>query len=522
MNRQQELGKLGIEKEFDILIIGGGATGLGCAVDAASRGLKTVLLERHDFSKGTSSRSTKLVHGGVRYLAQGNVHLVREALLERGRLLRNAPHVCHTMSFVLPVYRWWHRYFYGFGLWIYEFLSGSLSLGKTRLLSKKETLEHLPDLSDRNLRGGILYFDGQFDDSRLAVNLAQTAVNYGAVVVNHFNVYDFIKSGNKLTGVKARDEISGKEFTVHAKVIINATGVYADSMLQLAENHAEQTIAPSQGIHLVIEKHFFGGSSALMIPKTDDGRVLFAIPWHDKLIIGTTDTPVDHIDEEPKPLKEEIDFLIRHFNRYTSSEIAYRDILSVFVGLRPLAKQGAAKDTSVLPRDHVIKVLPSGLVHVTGGKWTTYRSMAEKTVDISLQTAGLLFRPSVTKKLRIHGGSETQTDSHLSVYGTDAVEIQKLIEKDNQLAEKVHPIYPFTKAEVKWFIENEMAVTLEDIMARRLRMLFLDAEAAMESAPGVAAMLASLTRKSEAWKLQQIDRFTELAKGYLFSGQAGS
>jgi len=522
MNRQSELDKLRLEKEFDILIIGGGATGLGCAVDAASRGYKTVLLEKHDFSKGTSSRSTKLVHGGVRYLAQGNIHLVREALLERGRLLRNAPHVCHTMSFVLPVYKWWQRYYYGFGLWIYEFLSGRLSLGKTRLLSKKQTLEHLPDLADRNLCGGILYFDGQFDDSRLAVNLAQTAVNHGAVVVNHFNVYDFIKIGKKVVGVKARDEISGNEFTIHAKVIINATGVFADAMLQLAENHAEQTIAPSQGIHLVIEKHFFGGISGLMIPKTDDGRVLFAIPWHDKLIIGTTDTPVDHIEEEPEPLKEEIDFLIRHFNRYTTSLISYSDILSVFAGLRPLAKHGAAKDTSVLPRDHVIKVLPSGLIHVTGGKWTTYRSMAEKTIDLSIKTTELPFYPSKTKDLRIHGGMGIVSTGNFSVYGTDSIAIQQFIKDDERLAEKIHPAYPYTKAEIKWFIENEMAVTLEDIMARRLRILFLDAEAAMEASPGVATMLASCRSESEAWKIQQIELFAELAKGYLFSGQACS
>ncbi len=520
MDRKQELYKLGSEKEFDIVIIGGGATGLGCAVDAASRGYKTVLLERYDFSKGTSSRSTKLVHGGVRYLAQGNIHLVREALLERGRLLRNAPHVCHTMSFVLPVYRWWHKYYYGFGLWMYEFLSGRLSLGRTRLLSKQETLEHLPDLSDRNLCGGILYFDGQFDDSRLAVNLAQTAVNHGAVVVNHCNVYDFIKSGNKVTGVKVRDEISGNEFLIPAKTIINATGIFADSMLQLAENHAEQTITPSQGIHLVIEKHFFRGTSALMIPKTDDGRVLFAIPWHDKIVLGTTDTPVDHIEEEPKPLKAEIDFLIRHFNRYTTSRILYSDILSVFVGLRPLAKQGAATNTSVLPRDHVIKVLPSGLVHVTGGKWTTYRSMAEKTVDIGIQTSGLPFYPSKTKNLRIYANPEFVTDGYLSVYGTDSVTIEQLIKDDNHLSEKVHPGYPYTKAEVKWFIENEMAITLEDIMARRLRLLFMDAEAAIEAAPGVAALLASCVGESEEWRLYQIEQFNILAKGYLCKGMA--
>ena len=517
MNRQTELNKLYREKEFDIIIIGGGATGLGCAVDAASRGFKTLLLEKYDFSKGTSSRSTKLVHGGVRYLAQGNVHLVREALLERGRLLRNAPHVCHTLSFVVPAYNWWQKWYYGFGLWMYEVLSGKLSLGKTRMLSRRIALQDLPDLSTNHLRGGVLYFDGQFDDSRLAINLAQTAVEQGAVVINYINVTGFIKDGGTISGVKANDEISGNEFAVTAKVVVNATGVFADALLQLAEGHSEQTIAPSQGIHLVVEKHFFRGNTGMMIPKTDDGRVLFAIPWHDKLVLGTTDTPVENITPEPKPLKEEVDFIIRHFNRYTKAEINYDDVKSVYVGLRPLAKLGSEKKTSVMPRDHVIKVLPSGLVHITGGKWTTYRNMAEKTIDKAIQSAGLTFTPSKTKDLKIHGWQSIQTESHLSVYGSDADAIRELIGKDSSLSEIIHPSYPFTKAEIKWFVENEMAVTLEDIMARRLRLLFLDAIAAMEAAPMVVKMLSSFTGHDSEWEQQQLVLFNELAKGYLLN-----
>jgi len=517
MNRKTELEKLHLEKEFDIIIIGGGATGLGCAVDAASRGLKTLLLERNDFSKGTSSRSTKLVHGGVRYLAQGNIHLVREALLERGRLLRNAPHVCHTLAFVVPVYSYWQKWYYGFGLWMYELLSGNLSLGKTRLLSKRVASEDLPDLSPTNLTGGVLYFDGQFDDSRLAVNLAQTAIEQGAVVINYCGVIGFIKVGHKISGVVAKDEASRNEFMIKAKVIVNATGVFADALLQLAEGHTEQTIAPSQGIHLVVEKHFFRGDAGMMIPKTDDRRVLFAIPWHDKLVLGTTDTPVVSISTEPKPLKEEIDFIIRHFNRYTKSNIDYKDVKSVFVGLRPLAKVGSEKKTSVMPRDHVIKVLPSGLVHITGGKWTTYRNMAEKTIDKAIQSSGLTFTPSKTKDLKIHGWQPVIPDSHLSVYGSDAHAIQQLIEKDNSLSEKIHPSYAFTKAEIKWFIEQEMAVTPEDILARRLRLLFLDAKAAMEAAPLVVKMLTFLTGNNAQWEQGQLEAFNKLANGYLLS-----
>ncbi len=515
MNRQEELDKLTKTQEFDIIIIGGGATGLGCAVDAASRGYKTLLLEKNDFSKGTSSRSTKLVHGGVRYLAQGNVHLVREALLERGRLLRNAPHICHSSQFIVPAYKWWQKWFYGFGLWFYELLSGALSLGKTRLLLYEQVLNYLPGIATNNLSGGVLYYDGQFDDSRLSINLAQTAIDKGAVVLNYCGVTDFLKNGSSIAGVRAKDEINGKDFLIAAKVVINATGVFADTLLQLAEGHKEQTIAPSQGIHLVVEKHFFDGTAGMMIPKTDDGRVLFAIPWHDKVLIGTTDTPVGEISAEPKPLIEEVDFILKHFNRYSASEIQYQDIKSVFAGLRPLAKLHGETKTSVMPRDHVIKVLPSGLVHVTGGKWTTYRSMAETAVNKAVSSAGLMFFPCRTKNLKIYGFAESQIDASLSVYGSDALHIQKLIDGDDSLKEKIHPFYSYTKAEVKWFIENEMALTVEDILARRTRLLFLDAKAAMEAAPLVARILALQTGKDDEWEIKQVESFSLLAGKYL-------
>jgi glycerol-3-phosphate dehydrogenase len=515
MKRQQELEKLAATKEFDIIIIGGGATGLGCAVDAASRGYKTLLLEKSDFSKGTSSRSTKLVHGGVRYLAQGNVHLVREALLERGRLLRNAPHICHSAQFIVPAYKWWQKWFYGFGLWFYELLSGKLSLGKTHLLSSQKVLNHLPGIVSDNLSGGVLYHDGQFDDSRLAVNLAQTAIGNGAVVLNYCGVSGFLKNGGTIAGVIAKDEINGNEFIIPAKVVINATGVFADALLQLAEGHKEQTIAPSQGIHLVVDKHFFEGNTGLMIPKTDDGRVLFAIPWYDKVVIGTTDTPVSEISSEPKPLQEEIDFIIKHFNRYSTSVIHYQDIKSVFAGLRPLAKLDGETKTSVIPRDHVIKVLPSGMVHVTGGKWTTYRSMAENSVNRAIKSAGLTFFPCQTKSLKIHASTDVVSGSHLAVYGSDAIQIQKMMESDVSLKEKVHPLYPYSKAEINWFIENEMAVNVEDILARRTRLLFLDAKAAVGIAPLIAKMLAVKTGKNQEWETQQVEAFNLLALNYL-------
>jgi len=517
MDRSEQLSRLSKFKEYDIVIIGGGATGLGCAVDAANRGYLTLLLEKSDFAKGTSSRSTKLLHGGVRYLAQGNVRLVKEALLERGRLLKNAPHLCHKMSFVVPSYKWWHKWFYGIGLWIYEFLSGELSLGKTKLLTKKRTQKYLPDLLVHNMNGGILYFDGQFDDSRLAINLAQTAIEQGATVLNYCSVTGFLKNGSVISGVMAKDEIGGTGMEIRAKVVVNATGVFADQLLQLAEGHSEETIAPSQGIHLVVDKHFFRGNAGMMLPKTDDGRVLFFIPWEGKVVLGTTDTPVDTIAEEPLPLKEEIDFIINHFNRFSATHIHYGDVKSVYVGLRPLAKIGDRKKTAVMPRDHVIKVMPSGLVHVTGGKWTTYRNMAKLAIDKAIQISGLEFGPCRTRKLKIHGWTKNCKTDHMSLYGADAVTIKQMIAQDESLSEKIHASYPYMKGEIKWVIENEMAETIEDVLARRIRLLFLDAKAAMESAPVVAEMFALLKGKDRQWQKQQIEMFCKLAEGYLIN-----
>lgn len=515
MNREEKFNQIRENNEFDIVIIGGGATGLGCAVDAASRGYKTLLLEKYDFAKGTSSRSTKLVHGGVRYLAQGNIHLVREALLERGRMLRNAPHVCHSLGFVVPVYSWWDKCYYGFGLWIYEFLSAKFSLGKTKILSKKNTLEHLPDLNSNKLKGGILYYDGQFDDSRLAVNLAQTAVDHGALVFNYCGVTDFVKKENKIVGLKLKDKLSNQEYSIQSKVVVNATGVFADTLLQKAEGHSEETIAPSQGIHLVLNKSYFEGLSAMLIPKTADGRILFVIPWHDKILLGTTDTPVKEVVLEPKPLEEEVHFIINHFNKYSNHKINSADVSSVYVGLRPLVKEGKASNTAILSREHLIKVLPSGLVNISGGKWTTYRKMAEQTINKAIQVSGLKSVRCKTIRLQIHGYSQEKINSHLAIYGSDANLIQQMIDNDISLAEKIHSSYPYTKAEVIWVVKKEMALTVEDVLARRMRLLFLDARAAIEAAPIVAEIMASELEKSSEWEQEQCIAFQKMAAGYL-------
>jgi glycerol-3-phosphate dehydrogenase len=515
MQRNNYLQQLANTPQWEVIIIGGGATGLGCAIDAARRGYKTLLVEKYDFGKGTSSRSTKLVHGGVRYLAQGNIRLVREALFERGRLLQNAPHVAHTLSFIVPSYKWWQKWYYGFGLWIYEFLSAKLSLGKTKLLGKKQAATLLPNLNLQNCNGGVLYKDGQFDDSRLAINLAQTAAEQGATVLNYCNAVSFVKNNNSITGVVVEDTLSHTQYTAMAKVVINATGVYADGLLQLAEGHNQSTIAPSQGIHLVVEPHFFTGTHGLMIPKTEDGRVLFCIPWHGKVVLGTTDTPVGEVVPEPRPLEEEIDFVLRHFNLYTAQQITRADVLSMYAGLRPLAKVQGQTKTAVMPRDHQIHILSSGLVHITGGKWTTYRRMAEDAITKAAKAAGLPTIACSTQQLPIHGYSNKSVQSHLAVYGSDADAIANLIQSDNRLAALLHPAYPYTCAEVVWMVQQEMAQTVEDVLARRIRLLFLDARAAMAAASVAAAVMAPLLGHGADWEAQQTAQFTQLAKGYL-------
>ncbi|MFK7031994.1 glycerol-3-phosphate dehydrogenase/oxidase [Flavobacterium oreochromis] len=517
MNRQDQIHILKSTNDFDIIIIGGGATGLGCAVDAASRGYKTLLVEKNDFAKGTSSRATKLVHGGVRYLAQGNIRLVREALLERGRLLRNAPHVCRKIPFVMPAYNGYDKWFYGIGLWIYELLSGKLSLGPTQFLSKKQTKEYLPDLNPKKLFGGVLYYDGQFDDSRLAINLAQTAIEQGAIVVNYFEVTDFIKEKEYLKGIKVKDVFTQEEFYFRSKIIINATGVFADDLLCLAEKNISKTIAPSQGIHLVVDSHFFNTNHALMMPKTDDGRVFFVIPWYDKIILGTTDTPVNKVLVEPLALEQEIQFVLDHFNKYSLNKIKKNDVKSVFVGLRPLVKKADVNTTKVMPRDHVVTIFPSGLIHVIGGKWTTYRSIAEHTLNVAIQTANLPPKKCRTKQLKIHGSIDLNEASHMSIYGTDAPKIKELFYENEELTNLIHPKYPYTKAEVVWFIRNEMAQTIEDILARRIRLLFLDAFACLQCVETVAQIIALEKGKTLQSMEKEINEFKQLTNQYLIN-----
>jgi glycerol-3-phosphate dehydrogenase len=517
-DRDEIIRLLAPDKTWDIIIVGGGATGLGTALDAASRGYQTLLLEQADFAKGTSSRSTKLVHGGVRYLAQGNIGLVREALRERGLLLKNAPHLVKNLSFIIPNYRWWEGLYYSIGLAFYDLLAGKLSLGKTKHISKKETLERLPGVEPKSLYGGVVYHDGQFDDSRLAINLAQTAMEQGATVLNYFKVTGLEKDGYiKLSGVVAKDLETGEVHHLKARVIINATGVFVDDVLQMDTPGAKPLVRPSQGVHLVFDRSFMSSADALMIPKTDDGRVLFAVPWHDKLVVGTTDTPLDEHSLEPVALEKEVDFILNNAARYLKTAPQRKDILSVFAGLRPLsAPPDESSKTKEISRGHKIIVSASGLITITGGKWTTYRKMAEDTVDKAIEMAGL--KPAVcrTKDLPIHGSRHgTDWNDHLYVYGSDMEQLLALANENKAWGEKLHPHYEYLQAEVILAVRHEMARTVEDVLARRVRLLFLDANAAMEAAPLTARLMATELGKNELWRNEQIKAFTALAGKYL-------
>jgi glycerol-3-phosphate dehydrogenase len=507
-------------KTWDLIIVGGGATGLGAAVDAASRGYSTLLLEQADFAKGTSSRATKLVHGGVRYLAQGYIGLVREALRERGLLLKNAPHLVKNESFIIPNYNWWGGLFYTIGLTVYDILAGKLSFGRAKHLSKKETLNRLPGLKEKGLRGGVVYYDGQFDDSRLAVNLAQTAMEQGATLLNYFKVTGLLKnSDGHLSGVTASDIETGENYQLKALVIVNATGVFVDDILKMDAPDKKPLVRPSQGIHLVLDRSFLPVEDALMIPKTEDGRVLFAVPWHGKLLVGTTDTPIESPSLEPVALDAEVEFILRTAGKYLTKAPSRQDVLSVFAGLRPLAApQNGSSKTKEISRSHKLIVSGSGLLTMTGGKWTTYRKMGEDIVDKAIETGGLKDMPCKTAELPIHGSrSNPDRNNHLFVYGADIEKVLALYDENPDWKNPVHAKDDYTKGEVIWSVRNEMARTVEDILARRTRVLFLNARLAIEMAPEVARLMASELKEDAKWEREQVDAFYQTAKNYVLS-----
>ena len=514
MNRAEMLQKIRDEPDvWDVLVIGGGASGLATAVESAARGYRTALVEQADFAQATSSRSTKLIHGGIRYLQQGRLSLVRESLRERGYLLRNAPQLVHRLPFILPVYAWWERPFYSAGLKLYDKLAGELGIGFSKHLSRLETLARMPALARNGLRGGILYHDGQFDDARLAITLAQTVADLDGVAVNYVKVVSLLKQNGRVCGVTVRDLESGDEFEVRARVVVNATGVFSDEVRRLDDRTAPELLTLSQGAHIVLDKSFLPGVCALIIPRTSDGRVFFAIPWHDRVLLGTTDTVVSEAVLEPRPLRMEIEFLLAHAARYLAHAPTTADILSAFAGLRPLVKSGVGK-TSKLSRSHQIMVASSGLVSLIGGKWTTSRLMAEDTVNHAAATGGLAPRLSLTKTLRLHGWREAGNDKpKLAEYGSDAGELLAICERTGD--KTLHPHLSYCAGQVVWAVRREMARTIEDVLSRRLRALPLDARAAVEMAPQVAHIMALALGRDEDWEKQQMSNFRELALRHL-------
>ncbi len=519
--REDLMARLAQDRLYDIAIIGGGATGLGVALDAVARGFSVVLVESDDFAKGTSSRATKLVHGGVRYLAQGNVGLVREALHERAMLLANAPHLAQPLPFVMPSYKFWETPFYGIGLKMYDVLAGKAGLGTTEFLGRDAVMRLLPNVQAAGLKGGVKYWDGQFDDARLALALARSAAARGAVVVNYCAATGLLHDGGRVTGLTCEDRETGRAYTLRARCVINAAGVWVDAFRQkdgeAIGRPVRPMVAPSQGVHLVVDRAFLPADHALLVPKTADGRVLFAVPWLGKVILGTTDTPRDDLPREPAPFREEVDFILREAGRYLARGPRRSDVRSVWVGLRPLVKpQGDdGDDTKELSREHSVLISKSGLVTVTGGKWTTYRAMAEDVLERCF-SAKLLTRTAggVTEHLRLVGGD---VDAHasdrrqslvaaagLASYGSEGAFLGTLEGADRPLAPGL------TEAMVRFAARYEYARCVEDVLARRHRMLFLDARRAMEVAPAVATIL-----ESEISRAPQLAAFTSLASGYL-------
>ena len=520
MNRDDMLARLRRHSgPWDIIVIGGGATGAGVAVDAATRGYDVLLLEREDFGKGTSSRSTKLVHGGVRYLEQGNISLVMEALKERGLLRKNAPHIVHDLAFVVPNYAWWETPFYGIGLKIYDLLAGKYGFGKSRILSREETLERLPGIRQDGLRGGVCYHDGQFDDTRLLIHLIATAADHGATVLNYVSAVEMVHGPDGfVSGVVVEERESGDRLTLSAKVVVNATGIFADEVRQLAQPGSTPMISPSQGIHLVFDESFLRGGDAIMVPHTSDGRVLFAIPWHGHTVVGTTDTPVELPSYEPRPFEAEIAFILETAGRFLSRPPGRADILSIYAGIRPLVKTSGSTHgkTSSLSRDHTIQIDASGLLTIVGGKWTTYRNMAEDCVDHATTLGNLPEAPCATRCLRIHGYLPDTTGlGALAVYGENAAKIRVIVEAEPALARQLHPALPIIAAEIVWAVREEMARNVEDALSRRTRALLLNARAAIAMAPSVAKLISVELGRDRDWEDAEVARFTSLAGQYL-------
>jgi glycerol-3-phosphate dehydrogenase len=500
---------------FDVLVIGGGATGLGTAVNAASRGFSTLVLEQNDYAKGTSSRSTKILHGGVRYLAQGNVKLVHEALKEKLINYENAPHLARSMDFIIPCENFFKQMFYAAGMIAYDALAGFPKKYLSKIVNHKTLNAELPEVEERHKSLGVIYNDGQFDDARMAFSLVRTLEDNKGVALNYIKVIEFIKDGKKIVGVKALDKHSNKVITIKAKCIFNATGIYSDEVVELDKGAHEGTVTLAQGIHIVVRGDIYSSKKAMLIPKTTDGRVLFFIPWYDKVIIGTTDTKVAAVLDDPVPLREEIDLVIKNANNYLAKPIQKEDITSVFAGIRPLMK--ATSSTKKISREEHIDIADSGLISVVGGKWTTYRHMGERLVNFAIAKGKLPHAESKTKHLKLHGylpeDKAHKIPLGLRFYGSELAKIKDMQGFNNNF----HAGLPINEAQVRYALEFEQAITLDDILSRRTRCLFINALACIEIADSVAKIMQEVLGKDDAWHKAEVEKFTAIAKKYLIS-----
>ena len=488
MNRSSNIKLLNNNKKFDFIVIGGGASGLGCALDASSRGYSVILLEKFDFCKGTSSRSTKLIHGGVRYLEKGQISLVYEALKERDVLIKNAPHLVKQIGFLIPVYNYFLKFYYFFGLKIYDFISGNLSFEKSRTVNRESAIKLVPNVDKEKLKGGVVYFDGQFDDSRLGIDIALTSEINNAVLINYMSVESLIKENGKIKGVIAHDSVNNNNFSINSDNVINATGVFSRSIMELDSNKLKTVIRPSQGVHLVVDKCFLNGNFGILVPKTSDGRVLFAVPWLDHVIIGTTDTVIDNPSFNPESTQEEINFILENIKNYLEVYPLKEDIKSVFVGLRPLVANNSSSKSKDLSRKHKIIVCESGMVSIIGGKWTTYRRMAENVIDLTLKKTKLPFVNSKTSDLKIKNGLSD-------------IDFSKKSLSDDFFLSKEMIIH---------YVNNEMALNLDDIMSRRSRCLFLNIKESIRIAPMVAKIMSNELSKDKVWINIQLKSFYKL------------
>ena len=488
MNRSSNIKLLNNNKKFDFIVIGGGASGLGCALDASSRGYSVILLEKFDFCKGTSSRSTKLIHGGVRYLEKGQISLVYEALKERDVLIKNAPHLVKQVGFLIPVYNYFLKFYYFFGLKIYDFISGNLSFEKSRTVNRESAIKLVPNVDKEKLKGGVVYFDGQFDDSRLGIDIALTSEINNAVLINYMSVESLIKVNGKIKGVIAHDSVNNNNFSINSDNVINATGVFSRSIMELDSNKLKTVIRPSQGVHLVVDKCFLNGNFGILVPKTSDGRVLFAVPWLDHVIIGTTDTVIDNPSFNPESTQEEINFILENIKNYLEVYPLKEDIKSVFVGLRPLVANNSSSKSKDLSRKHKIIVSESGMVSIIGGKWTTYRRMAENVIDLTLKKTKLPFVNSKTSDLKIKNGLSD-------------IDFSKKSLSDDFFLSKEMIIH---------YVNNEMALNLDDIMSRRSRCLFLNIKESIRIAPMVVEIMSNELSKDKVWINEQLKSFYKL------------